>query len=116
MNIEQLREYCLMKKDTTESFPFGNDTLVFKVRGKIFLLASLNRSQLQFNVKCDPEKAIELREQFDAIQPGYHMNKKLWNTIVIDGSVPQKLIKEMIDDSYFLIVRSLPKKEQSSLL
>jgi predicted DNA-binding protein (MmcQ/YjbR family) len=116
MNIEQLREYCLMKKDASESFPFGNDTLVFKVRGKIFLLASLNQSRLQFNVKCDPEKAIELREQFDAIQPGYHMNKKLWNTIIIDGSISQKLIKEMIDDSYFLIVKSLSKKEQSGLL
>jgi predicted DNA-binding protein (MmcQ/YjbR family) len=116
MDIEQLREYCLLKKDVSEGFPFGDETLVFKVRGKIFLIASLNRSQLQFNVKCDPEKAIELREQFDAIQPGYHMNKKLWNTIIIDGSIPQKLIKQIIDDSYFLIVKSLPKKQQSALI
>ena len=116
MDIEQLRDYCLLKKEVTESFPFGNDTLVFKVKGKIFLIASLNRPQLQFNVKCDPEKAIELREQFDAVQPGYHMNKKLWNTIIPDGSIPQRLIKEMIDDSYLLIVKSLPEKDQRSLI
>jgi predicted DNA-binding protein (MmcQ/YjbR family) len=116
MDIEQLREYCLSKKETAEGFPFGDDTLVFKVKGKIFLIVSLNRPQLQFNVKCEPEKAIELREQHDAIQPGYHMNKKLWNTIIVDGSVPQKLIKQMIDDSYILIVKSLPKKEQIGLL
>jgi len=94
MDIEQLREYCLSKKEATEGFPFGDDTLVFKVKGKIFLIASLNSLQLQFNVKCNPERAIELREEFDAIQPGYHMNKKLWNTIVIDGSLPMKLIKK----------------------
>jgi len=116
MDIEQLREYCLSKKEVSEGFPFGDDTLVFKVKGKIFLIASLNRPQLQFNLKCDPEKAIELREQYDAIQPGYHMNKKLWNTIIGDGSVPWKLIKEMIDDSYFLIIKSLPKKEQGGLI
>ncbi len=116
MDIEQLREYCLLKKEVTEGFPFGDETLVFKVRGKIFLLASLNRELLQFNVKCNPEEAIELREQYDAIQPGYHMNKKLWNTIIIDGSIPQKLIKKMIDDSYLLIVLSLPKKDQSGLI
>ncbi|HLK27019.1 MAG TPA: MmcQ/YjbR family DNA-binding protein [Puia sp.] len=116
MDIEQLREYCLLKKEATEGFPFGDDTLVFKVKGKIFLIASLNRAQLQFNVKCEPEKAIELREQYDSIQPGYHMNKKLWNTIIMDGSIPQKLIKEMIDDSYLLIIKSLPKKEQTGLI
>src|ERR1035438_6636874 len=110
MDIEQLREYCLSKKEVTEGFPFGEDTLVFKVRGKIFLIASLSR--LQFNVKCDPEKAIELREQYDAIQPGYHMNKKLWNTVIINAGVPAKLVMEMIDGSYFLIIKSLPKKEQ----
>ena len=87
------------------------------MKGKIFLIASLNREQLQFNVKCDPEKAIALRERFDAIKPGYHMNKKLWNTIIIDGSLPMKLIKEMIDESYLLIVgNQLPKKEQIGLI
>ncbi len=116
MNTEELRQYCLSKKEVTEGFPFGNDTLVFKVRGKIFLLVSLSSQQLQFNVKSDPEKAIELREQYDAIQPGYHMNKKLWNTVIMDGSLPKKLITEMIDDSYFLIIKSLPKKDQAGLI
>lgn len=84
MNIETLREYCLLKKGVSEGFPFGETTLVFKVMNKIFLLVSLDASPLQFNAKCDPDKAIELREQYDAIKPGYHMNKKHWNTVVID--------------------------------
>ncbi len=109
MNIETLREYCLSKKAVEESFPFGEDTLVFKVAGKIFLLAGLENNPLQFNAKCDPEKALELREQYDAVQPGYHMNKKHWNTVIADGSLSNALLKEMIDDSYKLIVNSLPK-------
>lgn len=116
MDIELVREYCLSKKEVTEGFPFGEEALVFKVKGKIFLIATLSEPELRFNVKCDPEKAIELREKYEAVQPGYHMNKKLWNTIIVDGSVPLKLIKEMIDDSYFLIVKSLPKKEQAGLI
>ena len=110
MDIEQIREYCLSKKEVTEGFPFGEETLVFKVKEKIFLLASLGQPSLQFNIKCDPEKAIELREQYPAIIPGYHMNKKHWNTIIVDGSIPRKLIQEMIDDSYLLVAKSLPKK------
>ena len=116
MNIETLREYCLAKKAVTEDFPFGETTLVFRVKEKIFLLVSLDAQPLQFNAKCNPEKAIELREEYDAIKPGYHMNKKHWNTVVIDGSVPTKLLKEMIDDSYELIVQSLPKKLREELL
>ena len=96
--------------------PFGDTTLVFKVKGKIFLLASLDSPVLQFNVKCDPEKAIEWREQFAAVQPGYHMNKKLWNTVIVDGSISSKVLKGMIDDSYTLVVKSLPKKMQDGLL
>jgi len=115
MNIETLREYCLSKKAVTEDFPFGETTLVFRVEGKIFLLVALDASPLQFNAKCDPEKAIELREAYDAIQPGYHMNKKHWNTVIIDGSVSTSLLKEMIDDSYKLIVQSLPKKTRDNL-
>jgi len=103
MNIETLREYCLSKPGVEEGLPFGPDTLVFKVSGKIFLLASLDRESLQFNVKCDPEKAIELREEFSCVIPGYHMNKKHWNTILVDGSVPLKKIKEWIDHSYKLV-------------
>jgi len=115
MHIETLREYCLSKKAVTEDFPFGETTLVFRVKEKIFLLVSLDADPLQFNAKCDPEKAMELREAYDAVKPGYHMNKKHWNTIIIDGSISSKLIKEMIDDSYNLIVQSLPKKIRDDL-
>jgi predicted DNA-binding protein (MmcQ/YjbR family) len=112
LNIEELREYCLGKKAATEEFPFGDSTLVFKVGGKVFLLAGLEQSPLQFNVKCDPAKAIELREQYPSVKPGYHMNKKHWNTVVVDGSVPSRQIREMIDDSYMLVVNSLPRKKR----
>jgi predicted DNA-binding protein (MmcQ/YjbR family) len=115
MNIETLREYCLSKKAVTEDFPFGETTLVFRVKEKIFLLVSLDADPLQFNAKCNPEKAIELREEYEAIKPGYHMNKKHWNTIVVDGSISTKLLKEIIDDSYNLIVQSLPKKLREEL-
>lgn len=103
MNIESIREYCISKTGAEESFPFSDDTLVFKVKGKIFLLAGLDNDPLQFNVKCNPEKAIELRENYACVIPGYHMNKKHWNTIIVDGSVSNKLLKEWIDDSYSLV-------------
>lgn len=106
MNIEQLWEYCKTKPDAEESFPFGPQTLVFKVKGKIFFLVSLEKQPLQFNVKCDPEKAIELREQFASVLPGYHMNKKLWNTIIIDGTIPTPRLKEFIDESYLLVLKA----------
>lgn len=115
MNIETLREYCLSKKAVTEDFPFGETTLVFRVKAKIFLLVALDADPLQFNAKCDPEKAIELREEYDAVKPGYHMNKTHWNTVVIDGCISTKLLKEMIDDSYDLIVKSLPKRSREEL-
>lgn len=112
MNIETLREYCLSKKDAEETLPFGPDTLVFKVAGKVFLLTGLDSDPLQFNVKCDPDKATELREEFSCVQPGYHMNKKHWNTIVIDGSVSTKQLKEWIDWSYDLVKpKSKPRKK-----
>ena len=116
MDIESLRNYCLNKKGVTEDFPFGETTLVFRTGGKIFLLTGLDRSPLQFNVKSDPEKITELRERYDAVKPGYHMNKNHWNTVVVDGSIPEKLLREMIDESYLLIIKSLPKKDQSGLL
>jgi predicted DNA-binding protein (MmcQ/YjbR family) len=103
MNIETLREYCLSKPNAEETLPFGPDTLVFKVKGKVFLLAGLDETPLQFNVKCDPEKALELREEYPSVMPGYHMNKKHWNTILVDGSIPNKLLKEWIDHSYELV-------------
>ncbi|WP_018616097.1 MmcQ/YjbR family DNA-binding protein [Segetibacter koreensis] len=105
MNIEQLWEYCKSKPGAQEGFPFGPQTLVFKVKEKIFLLAPLEKQPLQFNVKCDPEKAIELREKYLSVLPGYHMNKKLWNTIIVDGSIPVNELKEFIDDSYLLVSR-----------
>ena len=110
MNIESLRDYCLSKPAAEETLPFGPDTLVYKVAGKVFLLTGLDEEQLSFNVKCDPDRAIELREEFSCVLPGYHMNKKHWNTIVVDGSVPTKQLKEWIDHSYELVVGSLPKK------
>jgi len=103
MNIETLREYCVSKPGAEETLPFGPDTLVFKVAGKMFLLTSLDEEQLSFNVKCDPDQAEELRAEYPCVQPGYHMNKKHWNTIVVDGSVPVKLLKQWIDDSYELV-------------
>ena len=113
MNIETLREYCLSKLGVEETLPFGPDTLAYKVNGKIFLLTGLGEEQLSFNVKCDPDLALELREQYPCVLPGYHMNKKHWNTIVVDGSVPMKLLKEWIDHSYRLIAKPVsPKTKQ----
>jgi len=114
MNIEQLRDYCL-SKNGEETLPFGPDTLVYKVAGKVFLLTGLEEEQLRFNVKCDPDKAIELREEFSCVLPGYHMNKKHWNTIVVDASVSTKQLKEWIDHSYDQVVEGLPKKTRDSL-
>lgn len=115
MNLQQLREYCLAKPGVEETTPFGPDTLVFKVAGKMFLLTGFDNDPLQFNVKCDPEKAIDLRERYPSVQPGFHMNKKHWNTIIVDGSASIKLVKEWIDDSYGLVVSGLPKKEKELL-
>jgi predicted DNA-binding protein (MmcQ/YjbR family) len=106
MNMETIREYILQKPFVTEGFPFGEDTLVFKVHDKIFFLAGLDGLPLQFNVKCDPDKAIELREEYpETVLPGYHMNKKHWNTIIVDGRLSVKQLKEMINDSYTLVAK-----------
>jgi len=110
MNIEWLRDYCLSKPGAEETLPFGPDTLVYKVGGKIFLLTGLDSEELRFNVKCEPGKALELREEFSCVLPGYHMNKKHWNTIVVDGSVSSKQLKEWIDDSYELVAMNKKKK------
>lgn len=115
MNIEELRDYCLRKESTTESFPFDETTLVFKVKNKMFALTDI-KGQLFVNLKCDPEKAIHLRERYDAVLPGYHMNKKLWNTVIIDERIDDGLIKEWIDDSYRLVVEKLPKKDRTELI
>jgi len=111
MNIEELRSYCLSKKGATESFPFGLETLVFKVGDKIFLLTGLDAHPLTFNVKCDPEEAIDLRGKYpNCIFPGFHMSKKHWNTIVLNGEITLDQAKKMIDDSYELVFNSLPLK------
>jgi predicted DNA-binding protein (MmcQ/YjbR family) len=115
MNIEQIRVYCLKKKGVTEEFPFDEETLVFKIMGKIFLLASLESVPLQINLKCDPEKAVELREEYEVVQPGYHMNKKHWNTIIINGSISTGQIFEWIDDSYNLVLAGLSKSDLKKL-
>jgi predicted DNA-binding protein (MmcQ/YjbR family) len=114
MNIETLREYCLQKLGTEETMPFGDDTLVFKVGGKIFLLVSLKEAN-RFNAKCDPDLAVELRERYSEVQPGFHMNKTHWNTVFTDGNLTNKQLQEMVDHSYELIVKSLPKKVQEAL-
>lgn len=114
MNVESIREYCISKKGVSESFPFDEVTLVFKVMNKMFGLLSLD-GELRINLKCEPEKAIELREHYDFVLPGYHMNKQHWNTIVIGDFLSDDLIKEWIDDSYNLIVKSLTKKLQKEL-
>ncbi len=103
MDLDQLREYTLSKPDAEETQPFGPDNLVYKVNNKMFLLTSFDNIPLQFNVKCDPELALELREQYAAVIPGYHMNKKHWNTVIIDGSISNKELQKMIDHSYELV-------------
>ena len=105
MRIETLRQYCLRKEGVSEAFPFDEMTLVFKVRGKIFALVGLNGHPLSVNLKCDPDLSIELREKYSAVQPGYHMNKKHWNTVLLDGSIPLKEIYTLIDHSYELVSR-----------
>lgn len=109
MHIESLRDYCLSKPNVTEELPFGPDTLVFKVNGHAFCLVGLDNDPLSFNVKCDPDKAIELREHHTAVQPGYHMNKRHWNTIVVDGALSDEFLQEQIDHSYELNATKKPK-------
>lgn len=114
MNIEIIREHCLSKAGTEECFPFDNDTLVFKVMGKMFALTSLSEP-ISVNLKCDPEYAIELREQHPEIIPGFHMNKSLWNTVSFEGNLDDRLIINLIDHSYDQVVAKLPKKLKTLL-
>ncbi len=110
MDFETLRKYLLAKPRATEEFPFGPSAMVFKVKGKMFALIAVEKTPLRINLKCDPELALHLRAAYSAVQPGYHMNKKHWNTIIIDGSLPDKEIVTMIDDSYGLVVKGLGKR------
>jgi predicted DNA-binding protein (MmcQ/YjbR family) len=115
MNVEELRDYCLSLKGTTESFPFDEFSLVIKVQGKMFALIPLDNPETQIALKCDPEKAIALREEYSAVVPAWHFNKKHWNTVFIDNRLTRKLICEWIDNSYQLVVAGLPKKLREEL-
>ncbi len=116
MSPEELRAFCLSFNATVEDFPFSPDMSVFKVLGKLFALTRLDGSPLTVNLKCDPEDAIRLREEYEGlIIPGYHMNKRHWNTVTVDGDLPDRLLKELIEDSYDLVVAGLPRAERLRL-
>ena len=115
MDIIQFRDYCLTKKGVTESTPFGEDTLVFKVMGKMFALCSM-ADFTSINLKCEPEKAVELREEFPEIKPGFHMSKRHWNTVSVLGNLPDHFLCELIDHSYAQVVAGLPAKIRFELL
>ena len=114
MDIESFRSYCMAKKGVTEEFPFGDTTLVYKVMGKIFVLTGIETFS-SMNLKVDPEMSIELQERYPSVKPGYHMNKKHWITVLMDGSIPDKLVKEWIDNSYQLVASSLTRSQKTLL-
>ena len=114
MDLERFRKHCLAKKGVTEEFPFGEETLVYKVMGKMFCLTGVEEFS-SVNLKVDPEQGVELREQYPAVQPGYHMNKKHWVTVLLDGSIPDRLLLQWVDISYDLVVLGLNKTQKSTL-
>lgn len=116
MKLDDLRAYLMQKQRTTEEMPFGPDTLVFKVTGKMFALVAWQSSPLRISLKCDPGDALALRDMYPAVQPGYYLNKKHWNTITLDGTIPESELLTMIDNSYRLVVKSLKKAERDALL
>jgi len=111
MDLAEFREYCLTKPDTTEGTPFGPDVIVFKVSGKMFALAALDEVPTTVNLKCDPELALDLRDRYEQVRPGYHMNKKHWNTVEIERGIPDLKLRKMIDHSYELVIKGLPKSK-----
>jgi len=115
MHIEAFRAYCLAKKGVEETFPFDETTLVFKVMGKIFAITGLDHEDFRVNLKCDPQRAVELREQYPQIIPGWHSNKRHWNTVYFEDGLPEELLRELIDHSYELVVRGLRKKDREWL-
>lgn len=115
MDIEAIREHALTLVGTTEDFPFGDEVLAFKVLGKIYMLINLERDPLSVNLKCEPTRALELRDQYEAVAPGYHMNKKHWNTVLIEGDVPDAVFIELIDHSYQRVVSGMTRKERQAL-
>src|SRR5205809_931145 len=116
MDAADFREYCLQKDAAIEDTPFGKDVLVFKVAGKMFALAALDEIPVTANLKCDPDLALELRDQYEQVRPGYHMNKKHWNTVEIDSGMSDTELRKMIDHSYDLVIKSLPKAARAKLL
>lgn len=114
-NLNTLKAYCLAKPGSSAGYPFGEGALVFKVLDRMFCLISEDADPLQMNLKCDPDDALALRNQYEAILPGYHMNKKHWNTLVLDGSLPQRLVNELIDHSYDLVVKKMSQAQQRRL-
>jgi predicted DNA-binding protein (MmcQ/YjbR family) len=116
MDYQQARHHLLQRPEAFEDFPFGPDTAVMKVKGKMFATLSYNKTSAAMNLKCDPDEAVMLRDIFEGVLPGYHMNKKHWNTILLDGSVPRPEIERMIDRSYGLVVKGLKKVEREALL
>ena len=115
MNAESFRAHCLGKAAATEGTPFGPEDIVFKVAGKMFAILALEEVPPRVNLKCDPDLALELRDRYEQVEPGYHMNKKHWNTVVLDGVIPGREIRKMIDHSYDLVVQSLPKTKRKAL-
>jgi predicted DNA-binding protein (MmcQ/YjbR family) len=115
MNLEEFREYCLAKPGASEGTPFGETVVVFKVAGKMFALASLDEIPTTANLKCNPDLALELRDRYEQVRPGYHMNKKHWNTITLESGIPSAEIRSMIDHSYGLVVKSLPKAARAKI-
>jgi predicted DNA-binding protein (MmcQ/YjbR family) len=116
MDLAQFREYCLSKPHATEGTPFGPDVLAFKVGGKMFALAAFEEVPTTVNLKCDPDLALDLRDRYAQVKPGYHMNKKHWNTVEIETGIPDAELRKMIDHSYELVVRTLPKMKREKLL
>jgi len=114
MDLAEFREYCLTKPGAREETPFGSDVLVFKVGGKMFALAALDEVPTTVNLKCDPDLALDLRDRYEQVRPGYHMNKKHWNTVEIDTGIPDVELRKMIDHSYELVVKSLPKPARAN--
>ncbi len=115
MDADELRRCCLAHPGAIEDFPFGPETSVFKVAGKLFALSALDREPLAVSAKCEPELAAQLRHTYPEIRPGYHLNKRHWNTIALDGSLPDQLVRDLIEDSYDLIVSALPKRVREEL-
>jgi predicted DNA-binding protein (MmcQ/YjbR family) len=115
VDAAELRSWCLQQPGSVEDFPFGPEHSVFRVAGKMFALSALGREPLEVSVKCEPELAVDMRNTYEAIRPGYHLNKRHWNTITLDGSLPDQLMRDLIEDSYDLVVERLPKRLRDQL-